>query len=485
MVLDDITNFLWDNEWLAIPIFILSVIIFLVLPISFIVMKIMKIPSPVIPYVGIREIKRWFSATFVVVFFIVLIIVASSIFPIVDQIQSNDWVRTDATVDFAEERQETSCDNEGNCTTTYWTHVEYIYEFNENTYSGNRYTFIQSKMGSGHAYEYPTGMIFSVFVDPQEPNESLMIKGWSGVWIEVLDAISIFVLVFTLLSIFIIVLKITYLFQSSINKQIAIDERTKWTLLDQFKEISPKIRNMMLHISFLAFNRAPRIWVIVGPIIFSIFVAVNIAYISDSLSILLCAFIFLLLPLFALFTAISFEKTLPEHSHKRYKLVYDAAAGDGQGGWDSNPEAMELQAMARSVWIKKNSDSMDLDEALMTSAGLDSQVQLDGGSRILNVRFDGQDGTIEVKNMNEILDNLGEIDEIAIIYLEDSKKMGRYLEFRSDDSGDDWYFHIREFLGEELILQESINMDQNHLAMIEIISNALKSLESDDGEWWT
>ena len=121
----------------------------------------------------------------------------------------------------------------------------------------------------------------------------------------------------------------------------------------------------------------------------------------------------------------------------------------------------------------------------MTSAILDSQVQLDGGSRILNVRFDGQDGTIEVKNMNEILDNLGEIDEIAIIYLEDSKKMGRYLEFRSDDSGDDWYFHIREFLGEELILQESINMDQNHLAMIEIISNALKSLESDDGEWWT
>ena len=243
--------------------------------------------------------------------------------------------------------------------------------------------------------------------------------------------------------------------------------------------------NMMLTFSFLAFNRAPRIWVIVGPIIFSIFVAVNIAYISDSLSILLCAFIFLLLPLFALFTAISFEKTLPEHSHKRYKLVYDAAAGDGQGGWNSNPEAMELQAMARSVWIKKNSDSMDLNEALMTSAMLDAQNQLDESSRILNVRFDGQDGTIEVRTVHDILQNIGEIEEIAIIYLEDSKKMGRYLEFRSDDSGDDWYFHIREFLGEELILQESINMDHNHLAMIEIISNALKSLESEDGEWWT
>jgi hypothetical protein len=87
--------------------------------------------------------------------------------------------------------------------------------------------------------------------------------------------------------------------------------------------------------------------------------------------------------------------------------------------------------------------------------------------------------------MNEILDNLGEIDEIAIIYLEDSKKMGRHLEFSGDDSGDDWYFHIREFLGEELILQKSINMDQNPSAMIEIISNSIKSLETEDGEWWT
>ena len=202
---------------------------------------------------------------------------------------------------------------------------------------------------------------------------------------------------------------------------------------------------------------------------------------------LLCASTCLLLPLLALFTARSFEKTLPEHSHKRYKLVYGDTMIDGQKGkgWDSDPEAMKLQAMARSVWIKKNSDSLDMDEALMTSAVLDAQTKLEGGSRILNVRFDGQDGTIEVRTMNDILENIGEIDEIAILYLEDSKKMGRYLEFRSDDSGDDWYFHIREFLGEELILQESINMDHNHLAMIEIISNALKSLETEDDEWWT
>ena len=484
MILDGITNYILDNEWLAVPVIIVFSIIFLVLPIIIIWMKISKKTSP---YIGIREIKRWSTIIFVPFFLFILLIVGLSISPIVDQIQSNDWVKTDATVDFAEEREETSCDAEGNCSTTYWTHVEYIYEFDENTYSGNRYTFL-SVMNSGHADEYPTGMIFSIFVDPDEPNESLMIKGWSGVLIEVLLVLSIFVLLAILFIESIIMFKISYLLQSSTNKQKAIDARTNWTLYNHFKEwfeSVPSIHDMMLNISFLAFNRAPRIWVIVGPTIFLIFTIVNVAYISDSLLNLLCAFTCLILPLSALFTASSFEKTLPEHSHKRYKLVYDAAAGDGQGGWNSDPEAMELQAMARSVWIKKNSNSLNMDEALLTSAILDSQVQLDGGSRILNVRFDGQDGTIEVRNMNDILDNLGEIDEIAIIYLEDSKKMGRHLEFRGDDSGDDWYFHIREFLGEELILQKSINVDQNPSAMIEIISNSIKSLETEDGEWWT
>jgi uncharacterized membrane protein len=488
MILDGIINNISDSGGLSGAIKVIGVII-LVSPIIMIWVKQgNKMPFP---YTGIREIKRWSTIIFVPFFLLILFIVGISISPIVDQIQSNDWVKTDATVDFAEERQD-ACSNtgEGSCLITYWTHVEYIYEFDENTYSGNRHTFL-SEMNSGHADEYPTGMIFSVFVDPHEPNESLMIKGWSGVWIEVLAVLLIFVLLVILFSASTIMFKIGYLLQSSANKQKAIDARTDWTLYKQLMESfqkRPRIRNTMLSFSFLAFNRAPRIWIIVGPTIFLILI---ISDMGGILSDLCCALACLILPLFALFTARSFEKTLPEHSHKRYKLVYDAAkphptapSGQAQGGWDSDPEAMELQAMARSAWIKKNSNSLNMDEALLTSMILDSQVQLDGGSRILNVRFDGQDGTIEVKNMNEILENLGEIDDIAIIYLEDSKKMGRHLEFRSDDSGDDWYFHIREFLGEELILEESINMDQNYSAMIEIISNALKSSETEDGEWW-
>jgi hypothetical protein len=308
MILDGITDNILDNGWLPEPVIIVIGVIFLVSPIIMICVKqVEKMPFP---YTGIREIKRWSTIIFVPCFLLILFIVGISISPIVDQIQSNDWVKTDATVDFAEEWQD-SCSNsgEGECLITYWTHVEYIYEFDENTYSGNRYTFL-SEMNSGHADEYPTGMIFSVFVDPHEPNESLMVKGWSGVWIEVLAVLSIFVLLVILFSASTIMFKIGYLLQSSANKQKAIDARTDWTLhnhfMKNFRE-RPRIRNMMLSLSVLAFNRAPRILVIVGSTIFLIFTIVNYAYMGDVLNNLCCASTCLLLPLLALFSARSFE----------------------------------------------------------------------------------------------------------------------------------------------------------------------------------
>ena len=294
--------------------------------------------------------------------------------------------------------------------------------------------------------------------------------------------------------------------------------------------------DMMLHFSVLAFNRAPRIWVIVGSVIFLIFSTVNIASgisqetskwqaedakildtgvvyetagsfdgwgyhptiffewqidgethnstsyskkyvnfstagaayhwledypvgsnttayvnpndhsdavlithtwiqmmgIGDFLYNLLCASTCLLLPLLALFTARSFEKTLPEHSHKRYKLVYDATAGQGQGGWDSSPEAMELQAMARSAWIKKNFDSLDMDEALAISQALDAQAQkFEGGSRSFSVLIDGtKEKEFEARSTTELLEIMASFGgDSELIYLEDTKEKGRQLEF--------------------------------------------------------
>jgi hypothetical protein len=248
---------------------------------------------------------------------------------------------------------------------------------------------------------------------------------------------------------------------------------------------------MMLHFSVLAFNRAPRIWAILGAAIFLTFTIMVNEDILDSFLIesFLCALTCLILPLLALFTARSFEKTLPEHSHKRYKLVYDATAGGGQGGWDSGPEAMELQAMARSAWIKKNSDSLDMDEALIVSQMLDSRGRtFEGGIRTFSVLIDGtKEEEFEARSAIELLEiifNSGSGDNY-VLYLEDTKEKGRQLEFSflGDKGGDD-HLSVRELLGDELIREETVNVERNPSGILDIVEETLRNCGFDEKEWW-
>ena len=253
---------------------------------------------------------------------------------------------------------------------------------------------------------------------------------------------------------------------------------------------------MMLTFSVLAFNRAPRIWVIVGSTIFLIFTMMvfgtyrrfSLTWGDGAVGLLyfLCASTCVLLPLLALFTARSFEKTLPEHSHKRYKLVYDAAAGGGQGGWDSAPEAMELQAMARSAWIKKNFDSMDMDEALTVSAWLDSRgKKLEGGARTFSVLIDGStEKEFQASSVGQLLENIPDSDEF-ILFLEDTKEKGRQLQFSflGDKGGDD-HLSIKELLGDELIREEIVNVERNPGEIIDFVEETLRNCGTDDDDWW-
>jgi hypothetical protein len=260
-------------------------------------------------------------------------------------------------------------------------------------------------------------------------------------------------------------------------------------------------RGLGLTFSFLAFHRAPRIWVIVGSTIFLIFTMMVLwprspifLYGWGGFS-FLCALTCVLPPLLALHTARSFEKTLPEHSHKRYKLVYDAAkphpgdpSGQAKGGWDSGPEAMELQAMARSAWIKKHSDSLDMDEALAISQFLDAQAQkFEGGSRSFSALIDGtKEKEFEARSTTELLEILSSFGgDSELIYLEDSKEKGRQLEisFLGDKGGDD-HVSVRELLGEELIREEIVNVERNPGEILDFVEETLRNCGTDDEDWW-
>jgi hypothetical protein len=144
--------------------------------------------------------------------------------------------------------------------------------------------------------------------------------------------------------------------------------------------------------------------------------------------------------------------------------------------------------MARSAWIKKYSDSLDMDEALAISQALDAQGQkFEGGFRTFSVIIDG---TIEKEfkarstaELLEIISSFGGDSEL--IYLEDSKEKGRQLEFSflGDKGGDD-HVSVRELLGEALIREEIVNVERNYGEIIDFVEETLSNCGTDDEDWW-
>ena len=320
------------------------------------VLKFIRDP-PVIPYIGFKQVKLWTIGVLVPILIIIFVIFLLALSSIIDQVVTTDLVETKATVDFAEEREETTCDAEGNCTTNYWTHVEYIYEYENVTYSGSRYTFL-SKMSSGLSGDFPSGKEIDIFVDDKNPHESLMIKGWDGVWIEFFVVLWFISVPLVILFVFLSLWKISFHLQSSENKQEAL--------------LNPK-KSGLWNANFMSFLGA----------------------------------------------------------------------------------------------IKKSQEDV-----------------YEGETKTLKFQIDGIEVEKNVKNINDVLNILMDAERRAIIYLEESGKMGRNIEMEFDYSGEDDIVEVKELIGTELVTKRKINLDSESLDIINIISEALSSSIKDDDEWW-
>lgn len=328
------------------------------------VLKFIRDP-PVIPRIGFKEVKLWTIGVLVPILIIIFVIFLFSLSSIIDQIGTTDWVETKATVDFAEEREETTCDAEGNCTTDYWTHVEYIYEYENITYSGSRYTFI-SKMDSGLSGDFPSGKEIDIFVDDKNPHESLMIKGWDGVWIEVIVVLWFISVILVILFIFLSLWKIGFHLQSSEKKQEAL--------------LNPK----------------------------------------------------------------------------------------KSGLWNANFMEKFRNFVGFLGAMKKSQEDV-----------------YDGETKTLKFQIDGIEVEKNVKNIQDVLNILMDAESRAIIYLEESGKMGRNIEMEFDYSGEDDIVEVKELIGTELLSNRKINLDSGSFEIINIISEALSSsIKEDNDEWW-
>ena len=204
-------------------------------------------------------------------------------------------------------------------------------------------------------------------------------------------------------------------------------------------------------------------------------------YIFCSLPFLLCSS----LPIFLFLSARRFESFIPKERRKRYKLHRES-----NNSWSTPIEATELQAEARSAWLKKKQGSLseeEFEELSRLSGAIDSfNDQTPLGKTRYTLLLDGKkEIEINVRSQGDLLNKIENIEWDSLnIYLEDSKSKGRQLEFiELGDRGGDDYLQIREFIADEEIRSEEINVDKNYERMFSFIKEALDNANNDE-DWW-
>jgi hypothetical protein len=99
----------------------------------------------------------------------------------------------------------------------------------------------------------------------------------------------------------------------------------------------------------------------------------------------------------------------------------------------------------------------------------------------------GQEKTFEVKSEGDLLNTLSNIDDdLFVLYLDESKKEGRLLEFRYiEEQGEDDKLRIREFSGQDPVSEETVNIDRDMSKVMDIVREALRNSEKTDEKWWS
>jgi hypothetical protein len=109
----------------------------------------------------------------------------------------------------------------------------------------------------------------------------------------------------------------------------------------------------------------------------------------------------------------------------------------------------------------------------------------EGEARTLVTEIDGEPGTLIVRNLNDIMMSMSNMNENARIYLDENGESGRIITFRmlGDIDGDD-YLKVGEYTGSDLVNERRINMDKNASDLFEFIERALENANEEEKPWW-
>jgi len=325
---------------------------------------------PVIPVVGAREMATWYRNVLIPCTVLLIVVFLFSAGNIMKQMGTSDWNETDAIVIGSEERSSTSCDAGGNCTTTYWLHIDYSYTIGGIDYNGSRYSFLSDS--NGDTDDYPPGKEIIVYVNPDDNAESVMIRGFEGVLIEMLTGLSFLVVIASILTAVLVLWKIGFHLQPAENRKKALEAP---------REKGKGLRGMFASTGFMG-------------------------------------------------------------------------------------ELRELKNFA--VMLKKSQKDA-----------------FEGEERTLVTEIDGEPGTLVVRNLNDVMMAMSNMNENARIYLDENGESGRIIAFRmlGDIDGDD-YLEAGEYIGSDLVNERRINMDKNASDVFEFIEQALENANEEEGPWW-
>jgi len=189
------------------------------------------------------------------------------------------------------------------------------------------------------------------------------------------------------------------------------------------------------------------------------------------------------IPLMLWITVLRFERTLPEHRGKRFKLSINKPSEDSF--WNIPEEALQLQKQARNQYLKQNYEKFgdSFQEAMEMTEQLDAETEeISGKLENFHIIADGVEKEIKVKSVGELFRKIGGIfEDSGTLFLEDSKQDGRRLDFEFRDED----VIVRELNGEDLVLEETLGEEVVYGRILEILKNALAKTTEEDEEWWS
>ena len=139
----------------------------------------------------------WMAVFYFGTFFLIIVIgfvLADAVDDARADLDARGWTPVNGTIIASE--VDSYRQSDGN--TTYCLRIEYEYGYENETYSGDMishslhsstYDAAYCDSGRPNADDYPPGESITVYVDPNDPNRAVLLTGWSGLDIDLLDII--------------------------------------------------------------------------------------------------------------------------------------------------------------------------------------------------------------------------------------------------------------------------------------------------------